>query len=315
MRRPFLSVFILVFLLFTVSCGMDPNLNGGNDVVYEDSADWMGRLSGDTLIKDIVIPATHDSCAVHDFLGISSLTSTQDLNLEEQLEAGVRSLDIRIHSRGDGYGIYHGLMYMNIMMDDVIDACREFLSEHPTEFILLFFQYEQGQEFWHSTPVVEKLRASDTELFYQGTTFENVKVSDLAGKIVPILNYFRSEGDPDLLEERDFWHPEIEYGFWGGNYWETENPSEIYDEAKFFLEKCRTGDRLLLENPSKVTTSSYFHGQFGLPNYRIVSSYVNPRFLEWFKQYEGTGATLGIVQMDHITRELCHAIYSINDLN
>ena len=313
MRR--LLLVLILFLLVLSSCRMDVNLNGGNDTDYEGSCNWMGRLKGDPLVKDITIPATHDSCANKDLLGLSSISSTQDLDLRQQLEAGVRSLDIRIHERGDEYGIYHGPVYMDITLDDVVDICRAFLEENPSEFIMLFIQYEKITETDHhrmATPIVEGLRKSDTGLFYQGSGLSGVRLSDVAGKIIPILGYIRIYREPDLISEWDFWMPDFEPGYDEEYYWQTQNPDEIWQNAKSWLERYSNGDVAYPGEPGLVTTSSYYYGQFGLPNYRIVSSYVNPRLLQWLGQFNGQGKCFGSIRTDHMSKELAHVIYSCN---
>lgn len=185
MRRV-LILLLLVPLL--ISCGMDPNLNGGNDTVYEDSADWMGRLPSGTLIRNITMPGTHDSCANYDYLGLSSISSTQDLKLMDQLEAGVRCLDIRITEKDGVYGVYHGPVYMKMSLDDVAKVCKDFLGKHPTEFILMFVQYENGYPetiaaFYNNGGIRTSL------LIAEGETQKTVIAADVY-TINPFCNYW-----------------------------------------------------------------------------------------------------------------------------
>ncbi len=313
MRR--LLLVLVMILLVLSSCRMDINLNGGNSAVHEGSCNWMGRLKGDPLVRDITIPATHDSCANKDLLGLSSISSTQDLDLWQQLEAGVRSLDIRIHERDGGYGIYHGPVYMDITLDEVVETCRTFLSENPSEFIMLFVQYEKVSDTDHhrmATPVVEALRKSDTGLFYQGSGLDGVRLSDVAGKIIPILGYIRIYREPDLISEWDFWLPDYEPGYDNEYYWQTQNPEEIWENSRSWLDRYSSGDVSYPADPGLISTSSYYYGQFGLPNYRIVSSYVNQRLQEYLEQYRGTGKCFGSIRADHMSRDLAHVIYSCN---
>jgi 1-phosphatidylinositol phosphodiesterase len=310
MRRV-LILLLLVPLL--ISCGMDPNLNGGNDTVYEDSADWMGRLPSGTLIRNITMPGTHDSCANYDYLGLSSISSTQDLTLMEQLEAGVRCLDIRITEKDGVYGVYHGPVYMKMTLDDVAKVCKDFLGKHPTEFILMFVQYENGH-YRLGTGAIAALRDSDTDLFYQGEDLLGVTLSEVAGTIIVAENYWHRYDEPALVSEDDFWVPDDEWGYDEEEFWVTEDPQIILDNALTLMEMVRTNNRNRTDYPASYSTSSYFSGQFGLPNYRIVSSFVNPRIQAEIGKYAGTGTYFGILRVDHITRDLAHAIYSCNSL-
>lgn len=307
-------VSILVALLLLASCRMDVNLNGGNDTVYADSKNWMSRLPDDILFRDITIPATHDSCANRDLLGLPSISSNQDLSLGQQLEAGVRCIDIRITEKGDGYGIYHGPVFMKMMLSDVVDVCRAFLQENPSEFILMFINYENGHHRL-ATPVIADLRDSDADLFFQGGSLSGVKLEDIRGKIIPAEAYIRIYGEPELVSTGDFWVPDFEYDIDEESFWKTDDPRIILDYVSDVMEMVRTGDRHYPDDPAVYTTASYLEGQFGLPNYRIVSSYVNPRIQDYLKPYEGTGSYFGIIKADHMTHELAHAIYCCNILN
>ncbi len=313
-RRVFLLLAAFICLVSAVSCRMDFSIIGGNDTVYANSCRWLGCLDPDTLVKNITIPGTHDSCARTDFLGFPSTSSTQDLSLEEQLDAGVRCLDIRIQEKDGGWGIFHGPVYMDMMLDDVVEVCRRFLEKNPTEFIIIFGQYENGHHRL-ATQAIAALRESDTDLFYQGDghAFREAKISDLAGKIVPALSYIRIYGEPDLVSELDFWVPDDEE-IDEEDYWETEDPREILAYAKDMIGRYGNRDVHYPELPGKISVSSHFRGQFGLPNYRIVSSCVNPGLQSWFSERRGSGNGYGIIMTDHVSRDLSYAIYNTNVL-
>lgn len=101
---------------------IDPStLNGSN---------WMSGVSGDRLLNEINIPGTHDSlcknvwCA-HWLGGMFEYGAiTQNLDLEDQLNAGVRLLDIRLTNESNGLNQYdpnglrlcHG-SYKNLGLD------------------------------------------------------------------------------------------------------------------------------------------------------------------------------------------------------
>src|SRR5690606_14158510 len=68
-------------------------------------ADWMGALPGDLRLDQLSIPGTHDTCA---FYG-GPLIACQRMPLKQQLEAGIRFLDIRCKNGDDKLYIYHGI--------------------------------------------------------------------------------------------------------------------------------------------------------------------------------------------------------------
>ena len=129
----------------------------------------------------------------------------------------------------------------------------------------------------------------------------------LAG--IPLLLIYR---EPDLISEWDFWLPDYEPGYDNEYYWQTQNPKEIWENSRSWLDRYSSGDVSYPADPGLISTSSYYYGQFGLPNYRIVSSYVNPRLQEYLEQYRGTGKCFGSIRADHMSRDLAHVIYSCN---
>jgi 1-phosphatidylinositol phosphodiesterase len=66
---------------------------------------WMSGIPDETLLSNITLPGTHDSCAESNI----PFVRTQYLSITKQLEAGLRFLDlrVRVHSDGQLY-MYHG---------------------------------------------------------------------------------------------------------------------------------------------------------------------------------------------------------------
>ncbi|MGR3319473.1 MAG: PKD domain-containing protein [Candidatus Anammoxibacter sp.] len=129
------------------------NKNGGT--IEVSLTDWMKWIPDDTLISDISIPGTHDTAAVADGPTDNSV-KTQQMSLREQLDAGIRALDIRARheDKEDGKGarfyIYHGKYFQNDFCgDNAEDVCGDFgdvlrivagfLVAHPSETVLMRF--------------------------------------------------------------------------------------------------------------------------------------------------------------------------------
>ena len=84
------------------------------------SKNWMSGISGERRLNEINIPGTHDSgmkstechfnASIGDFAHMSKMAQTQALYIDEQLEAGVRILDIRINNQHlvpyDGWNVW-----------------------------------------------------------------------------------------------------------------------------------------------------------------------------------------------------------------
>ena len=132
------------------------------------SNDWLGKIQQGTQINFLAIPGTHDAAS---FTGVSSmpvLTITQQLNINEQLESGVRVLDMRVaHWWRDASrlrsavpeDIYmcHGKVVFSLKLSEQLEIVKEFLSDNPTEFVAMIFQ-QQGTI---SANVTERKRVTD----------------------------------------------------------------------------------------------------------------------------------------------------------
>lgn len=102
---------------------------------------WMSAVDSTRSLANMTILGTHDSCAFHADFGIGKC---QHLSLTEQLNKGVRYLDIRCCVRKDAFQIYHGDIDENLNFDDVMISCRTFLSQNPSETIFMRIKQEHS---------------------------------------------------------------------------------------------------------------------------------------------------------------------------
>ncbi len=100
---------------------------------------WMGDIPDDIPATVLSIPGTHNSGCTG---GLFGFAQTQDLDLGDQLKAGIRFLDIRLAQLQDNLFIYHDMVYMGKSYMDILDVCSNFLGEHPSETIFMSIQEE-----------------------------------------------------------------------------------------------------------------------------------------------------------------------------
>jgi 1-phosphatidylinositol phosphodiesterase len=100
---------------------------------------WMSDISDNVRVTALSIPGTHDSCSVDGPLGFAK---TQNLDLVEQLEAGIRFLDIRLAHYQDNLFAHHNAVHMRKSYADILDICSNFLDKHPTETVLMSVKEE-----------------------------------------------------------------------------------------------------------------------------------------------------------------------------
>jgi 1-phosphatidylinositol phosphodiesterase len=140
---------LLILLIFGLSgCGSDTD-RSSHPIATQIPPNpllenWMQAVDGKKLLSEISIPGTHDSCASSSG---GAAVYTQAQNLGEQLENGIRYLDIRCrnyYSDGWRFPIHHGNYFQNIEFGynpvlglGVLDYCYQFLRDHPSETIIM----------------------------------------------------------------------------------------------------------------------------------------------------------------------------------
>lgn len=102
---------------------------------------WMSEVDASRSLANMTILGTHDSCAVHEIVGIGKC---QHLSLSQQLNIGVRYLDIRCGVKNGSFQMHHGPIDEQLSFDDVMNSCLTFLSQNPSETIFMRIKQEHS---------------------------------------------------------------------------------------------------------------------------------------------------------------------------
>ncbi|MDQ2884044.1 MAG: phosphatidylinositol-specific phospholipase C [Actinomycetota bacterium] len=94
----------------------------------------MRYIPDDVSVMSLSIPGTHNSCCVHGLLGLGR---TQELDLPDQLNAGIRFLDIRFTHYQDNLCVHHDVVCTEKSYVDILTICFNFLKQYPSETILM----------------------------------------------------------------------------------------------------------------------------------------------------------------------------------
>ncbi|WP_371677446.1 phosphatidylinositol-specific phospholipase C [Streptomyces sp. NBC_01276] len=104
--------------------------------------DWMAGLADSTPLQRMTIPGTHDSGATKGGLYVAC----QNTSIAQQLDSGIRFLDVRCRVTGGSLAIHHAAFFQDLMFGDVLVACWNFLSAHPSETVLMRVKQEYSEE-------------------------------------------------------------------------------------------------------------------------------------------------------------------------
>ena len=268
--------------------------------------DWMAALPDSRSLAEITIPGTHDSGATVNLLGgLFVQSKCQNLSIADQLNSGVRFLDIRLKLESGKLNVYHGIVSQNLNLDQVLSDCKAFLAAHPGETILLSIRDEAESDSADFANAIATAINQDSSMWY--ITNRMPKLGEARGKIVLLRRY------P---------HASIGYNCWDGwssDIFTTNTGSRVQD---FF--KVGSNNNTNLENKwnkivsmaneaaqtDKTFCINFTSGYTGTANITSVSNYINPKLTEYFKTLPQGG--YGTYPIDFITPEIASALIATN---
>ena len=126
--------------------GISPssNFNPGISVsatIPGSQPDWMSKLPDAIPLGDINVPGSHDAAAINSW--ISTPYACHNYSITEQLEYGIRLLDVRLKVSRDGsqytFMTCHGHIWPNVYQSfpSLMDECKCFLATNEKEVILM----------------------------------------------------------------------------------------------------------------------------------------------------------------------------------
>ncbi len=195
--------------------------HAGDDAAYWQSgkpdvpaayADWMADLDDSGRLQDLSLPGTHDSLSTnakrplgiedHDAPSVALLppvvrqiARTQGMSLLEQLEAGVRVLDIRLKLEDDQLRAYHGVLPLSPDFPGVLRTVGGFLDAHPRETVLMRVRSEQstsGSTLDFDAAVARDLQVWGGAHVWYPSTGDPI-LAETRGRIVVLQDYAGAE--------------------------------------------------------------------------------------------------------------------------
>lgn len=153
---------------------------------------WLTSIPDSKKLSELTIPGTHDSCTYTLKPGelATPSTRTQRLTLEEQLNAGIRFLDIRCRHIENAFAIHHSQVYLRLNFDDVLKVCTAFLTANQSECIVMSVKNEHTEEDvtrTYEATFDSYLQGISKGFWYLGDTIPNLK--DVRGKIVLLRRF------------------------------------------------------------------------------------------------------------------------------
>lgn len=169
---------------------------------------WMSRIPDQKKLVLINIPGSHDSCAFAMNRMGEDFARTQYHNIKEQLEIGIRKLDIRITTRNkyietdEDIITCHGICdcyvstkfcdFRRVTYKSVLLDVKEFLERNPTETVMIGTYKGRGD-------LVPLIRSTEIFFKYVGNIAlkynNNITLGEARGKIIYITEYIDTQKD------------------------------------------------------------------------------------------------------------------------
>jgi len=280
---------------------------------------WMGRVSGEKYISQLTIPGTHNTVAdQHIDCTWKDYYQCQDTTLAQQINYGVRFIDLRFRHKNNRFDIHHGdgeswaapTCYLGYSFDRVIGILKTFLQTNSQETMLLSYSYYDNLDENNSRSFQETLDwylSQNAGLFYQASAVPKLK--DVRGKIVLINfgGYGRNTGAHGLK------------GKWNDNT-VANNYDPGCDPLVNWPNGCQSYADSLMANMRRAKSSTStqllyitYLSASDPPLYspKLFANFVNSRIHNMVLKEDGS-KQLGIVVWDYLRDYHSRLVYSVN---
>lgn len=302
-----LLIILAVCAALIIWWASTPLKNNENKETHMDqnnpNIDWMSKLDDALTLNELSIPATHDSGATISLLGISG--QCQKTTIKEQLDMGVRFLDIRLRLVDNELNVVHGIVDQKLTFASVLDDVTSFVDANPSEFLIISIKEDDDPK--NSTVAfdekVEQMLKEHSSIS-RDQSFPNT-VGEARGKIFILARYVNSSmgvpASPGWIDSTSF---EINGLYVQDKYRITDitQKTEAFEKA---LEIAAEKKYTLVLN----FASCYLENALPPASASKTAKEINPYLLKLLRDQK---SPVGVILCDYITDELCDVIIKNN---
>ena len=150
-------------------------------------ADWMNQIEDHTPLRNISLPGSHDTMALYSVADLAG--QCQTLSLEEQLNLGVRFLDIRLKEDHNSLKAVHGFIDQKASFASINKTVTSFLKKHPSEFIIMSIKEEANPSSSDISFEQALLKSLDSDLYLKDQVTVPTYIEEIRGKILILSRY------------------------------------------------------------------------------------------------------------------------------
>lgn len=271
---------------------------------------WMSYVDDEASLTALNIPGSHDSGAAFVCCVLKPLAQTQKLSIREQLDAGVRFLDIRIarNKESNELMIVHGVVNTytkngkRLKMKDVLCDVEDFLEDNPTETVIISYQAEGGlldsasSSFYQLVDEMRERFDKDEDKLLINRGAKSPRLGEVRGKAI-------------LMKSNVYQKVEDHFESTAAQKWDYLQP--YFDNA---TEMDLSGDAYFTrgygaDSSPRVLYSSCTNGTGLSTNPKKAAKIINPKLMNYSFN---AGYYYGWIYMDFVTADLASRIYQTN---
>jgi 1-phosphatidylinositol phosphodiesterase len=157
--------------------------------------DWMKKLDPNLTLSRVSMPGTHDTMAHYGGDIAQDIVQTQSLRLKEQLNSGIRALDIRCRHINNIFAIHHDVVFQKANFNDVLKEVESFLSRHEAETIVMRVkeEYKPERNTRSFAETFNNYAKNYPDLFWKYDGNNNPPLRQIRGKVVVLQNFSRND--------------------------------------------------------------------------------------------------------------------------
>ena len=281
-----ISSVIAVALISTSVVGFVVKQKSGS----EKYANWMSKLDDNVSIRNINMPGSHDTMALYSIADLAG--QCQSLSLHDQLNLGVRFLDIRLKEDHDKLKAVHGFIDQKVSFETITKTIEEFIEKNPSEFIIMSVKEEadpSNSEISFENSLKSYL---DKDIYLKDTELPN-KLGDVRGKVMLLSRY---EGSTIGVPAYDGWKDSVSFTLPNDIYVQDTYQITSAEQKQDEIVKCfnEVGHALKINFLSAYRTDTF------PPSYAVSAAEdINPWINEEINKYNDRN----IVLYDFVTEE------------
>lgn len=296
------SILLLAALTMVVSCAKQ-DLEGDIVAGQETAIAWMTPLSDDTPIARMSIPGAHDA-ATSSITAWTAWTKTQELNVAELWNIGIRAFDLRPAWVDGVMGIYHDKYSAHVTLPLILETLSLALVKHPGECAIIIVRHEEEADGNTSEWPGAMARTLQDFKDCLADWHQGLALGEMRGKILvlsrntysggPVGAYINGWTSGDDIRSQMaagiVGKDGISSPLWVQDYYHPQGKNDKWQEVKELLGAMESATE---PYPLVINHASGYVGS--LPDYRTNARDINSTLALYIKE---TRKPAGIVMMD-----------------